>query len=92
MSPLRQEAIQFLESVPEENLSWLFQLLRVENARLIAREELLADKKNLTQKHSAYEQLQKLIHSKNVHVPADFDCKKELAQYREERFGNANSN
>lgn len=90
MSPLRQEAIQLLETVPEENLAWLVQLLQLENEKLIAREKFLADENRLAQKHAAYERLQKLIQSKKIHVPDDFDCKKELAQYREERFGNAN--
>ena len=83
MSPLRKEAIQLLESVPEENLSWLIQIIQAQSERL-SREERLA------QKQQAYEELQELISRKKVHVPDDFDCKKELAQYREERFGNAN--
>ena len=90
MSPLRQEAIKLIESVPEENLSWLIQLMQIENARLIEREERLADEKNLAKKHAAFERLQKLINSKKIELPDDFDYKKELAQYREERFGNAN--
>lgn len=83
MSPLRQEAFKLLESVPEENLLTLIQVMQAQLKRL-SREERLA------QKQSAYEHLQELINSRKIDMPADFDYKKALAEYREERFGNAN--
>lgn len=82
MSPLRQEAIQLIESVPEENLLALIQFMQ-------KKAETLSPEERLARKQKAYEELQQLIHSKKVYVPDDFDCKKELAQYREERYGNA---
>ena len=82
MSPLRKEALQLLETVPEEKLVALIQFMQTQSERLSRKEEL-------AQKQQAYEELQELISRKKVHVPDDFDCKKELAQYREERFGNA---
>ena len=82
MSPLRQEAFQLLESTSEENLLELIHLMK-EQSRRLSPEERLAEKQK------AYEELQELIHSHKVEVPDDFDCKKELAQYREERYGNA---
>lgn len=83
MSPLRQEAFKLLETVPEEDLLSVIQIMQAQ-FKSLSREERLA------QKQSAYEHLQELINSKKVDVPADFDCKKELAEYREERFDNAN--
>lgn len=79
MSPLRQEAIQLLETVPEEKLSWLIQLMQRENAEQLAYKERRQKNKN------ALEELLKLCKP----VP-NLDYEKELAQYREERFGNAN--
>jgi len=83
MTPLRQEALQLVESVPEENLLGLIKFIEQQKNRL-SREERLAIKQQ------AYKELQELINRHNVKVPDDFDCKKELAEYREERFGNAN--
>lgn len=79
MSPLRQEAIQLLETVPEEKLSWLIQLMQRENA------EQLAYKEHRQKNKNALEELLKLCKP----VP-NLDYEKELAQYREEKFGNAN--
>lgn len=83
MSPLRKEALQLVESLPEENLFALIQLMAKQSENL-SREELLAKKQN------SFEQLQKFVDNHNVFVPPDFDYKEELAQYREERLGHAN--
>ena len=79
MSPLRQEAIKLIESVPEENLLALIQKIKSEN------DEQLTYRERLAKKQNALEAL--LKHCKPI---PDLDEKKELAQYREERFGNAN--
>lgn len=83
MSPLRQEAIQLLEKVPEEKLVVLIKIMQTQFG-------LLTPEEDLARKQKAFEELQKIIRSKKINLPADFDCKEELARYREERFGNAN--
>ena len=79
MSPLRQEAIQLLERVPEEKLIALIQFMQTES------DEQLAYRKARPKNRNALEELLKLCKP----VP-DLDYKKELAQYREEKFGHAN--
>ena len=79
MSPLRQEAIQLLEKVPEEKLFAVIQFMQAES------DEQLAYRESRPKNRNALEELLKLCKP----VP-DLDYKKELAQYREEKFGNAN--
>ncbi len=78
MSPLRQEAIQLLERVPEEKLIALIQFMQAES------DEQLAYRKSRPKNRNALEELLKLCKP----VP-DLDYKKELTQYREEKFGHA---
>ncbi len=83
MSKLKQEALQLVEAADDEELLEMIKFMEKQKTRL-SREERLAIKQQ------AYKELQELINRHNVKVPDDFDCKKELAEYREERFGNAN--
>ena len=84
MSPLRQEAIQLLERVPEEKLVALIQFMQAEFIQAES-DEQLAYRKSRPKNRNALEELLKLCKP----VP-DLDYKKELAQYREEKFGHAN--
>ena len=78
MSSLRQEALSIVESLPEEKISALMNFLR----------ELSLTEKNkrLTRKKAAFEELEALRRK----IP-DLDYDKELAIYRDEKFGNAHS-
>ncbi len=78
MSSLRQEALSIIESLPEEKISALMNFLR----------ELSLTEKNkrLTRKKAAFEELEALRRK----IP-DLDYDKELAIYRDEKFGNAHS-
>lgn len=80
MSPLRKEALQLVESAPEEILLAVIHLIESERSKQLVR------KKNREDAFNALENLLKLCKP----VPPDFDEKKELAKYREEKFGNAN--
>ena len=81
MTPLRKEAYQLLETVPEENLFAVIQFLQTERIKQLSRKQRLA------QKQVAFEELLKLSKSS-----PDLDDEKELAQYREEKFGYAHPN
>ena len=81
MTPLRKEAYQLLETVPEENLFTVIQFLQVERIKQLSREQRRSEKR------TALEELLQL--SKPI---PDLNDEKELAQYYEEKFGYANSN
>ncbi len=85
MSPLRREAIQLVESVPEDNLLALIQILQAEQKKRLAEKVRRAEEQQSEKKSSSLEHLLTLCKP----VP-DLDYKKALAQYREEKFGNAN--
>ncbi len=81
MTALRQEAFQLLKMVPEDNLFSVIQFLQAERVNQLSREQRLAEKR------IAFNELLQLSKA----IP-DLDDEKELAQYREEKFGNANLN
>ncbi|MBR4383007.1 MAG: hypothetical protein IKP64_05560 [Selenomonadaceae bacterium] len=79
MTTLRQEAISIIESLPEEKISALMNFLR----------ELTDFKdgaKRLAIKKAAFDELETLRRE----IP-DLNYDKALAAYRNEKFGNANS-
>ena len=78
MSSLRQEALSIVESLPEEKISALMNFLRELN--------LTEKTKRLARKKAAFEELETLRRK----IP-DLDYDKELAIYRDEKFGNAHS-
>lgn len=78
MTVLRQKASELLTMMPEESMIALVQYMQKEIVKQIS------DEKRLEKKATAYENLLKLRKS----VP-ELDYEKELAEYREEKFGNA---
>ena len=79
MTALRQEAISIVESLPEEKILMLLNFLRGIGNDITEKNERLAMKK------AAFEELETL----RRRIP-DLDYDKELASYREEKFGNEN--
>lgn len=80
MTPLRQEAFQLLESMPEETLFSVIQYLQAEKLKQLSRDQRLEEKR------VALDELLQLCKP----IPA-LNCEKELAQYRREKFGYANT-
>lgn len=78
MTTLRQEALSRVEALPEEKILTLLNFLR-------GIEDISEKNKRLAMKKVAFDELETLCRE----IP-DLDYDKELAAYREERFGNAN--
>lgn len=78
MTALRQEAISIVESLPDEKILALINFLR-------GITEPTEKTSRLLKKKAAFDELETLRRN----IP-DLDYEKELASYREERFGNAN--
>lgn len=74
MTAIRQRAISMVENLPEEKILLLLSFLNNLN-----------ENRQLTPKEIAFEKLEKLCEK----IP-QLDYKKEFAEYREERFGDAN--
>ena len=80
MTSLRKEAYQLLESMPEETLFSVIQFLQAEKLKQLSRNQRLEEKR------VALDELLQLCKP----IP-ELDCEKELAQYRREKFGYANT-
>lgn len=78
MNALRQEAFRMMETMPDEGMAELIRYMTEYNHRRTAREQ------RILQNRRAFDDLMSLSKS----VP-ERDYKKELAESREERFGNA---
>lgn len=78
MNALRQEAFRMIEAMPDEGLTALIQYMTEYN------QHLAEQKQRILQNRRAFDDLMSLCKS----VP-ERDNKRELAESREERFGNA---
>lgn len=79
MNSLRQEALSIVESLPEEKILSLLKFLR-------GLTDISDTSSRLAMKKAAFDELETLRRN----IP-DLDYDKELAAYRDEKFGNAHS-
>lgn len=79
MTALRKDAMALLERMPEDKLYFMIQIMRGING--------LYGAEQLTAKEHAFEELEHLRKS----VP-ELDYDRELENYREEKYGNADIN
>lgn len=82
MTALRQQAFEMLETFPDEKLLALIQFMQAECLKPLETKAERIERKRL-----AFEKLQSLCKP----LP-NLDYDKALAEYREEKFGNANFN
>ena len=88
MTALRKNAFDLLERMPEDKLIFLVQIMQgIDDLALTPEEAERKAERERAKRREAFEQLERLIH----HVP-DLDEKKELASWREEKFGYARAN
>ncbi len=79
MTKLRQDALSLLEEIPEDKLVFIIQIMEGVTGLYGQQEE---------KREKAFHTLERL----RKKVPIQLDDEKELAAYREERYGNAGVN
>ena len=77
MSPIREEALMMVQSLPENQLHFIVNVMK-ELSRLMPVKEKI-DVQNYDSREQAFE----LLESMRKKIP-DFDYERELAEYREE--------
>ena len=83
MTELKEKAMKIIEQIPEENMKYVLKKLgdMQEEFKPVAKEE----KKK--QARAAWEEIHRIMAPHLEKFPADFDYKKELQEYRDERYG-----
>ena len=79
MSSIRQDALMMVQSLPENQLHFIVNVMK-ELSRLMPVKE-----KATAQNHDAREQAFELLESMRKKIP-DFDYERELTEYREEKY------
>lgn len=79
MTALRREAIQLVEQMPEEQMPYIIQYMHALKSNDLRTE----DKDAVTPKMKAFLELEKML----VPVSGDLDYDKELAEARQEKYG-----
>lgn len=83
MTALRQEAIQLVEQIPEEQVQYVIQYVNALNSNALRVGQLSDDKEALTPKMKAFLELEQML----VPVQEELDYDKELAEARQEKYG-----
>ncbi|MCD8103527.1 MAG: UDP-N-acetylenolpyruvoylglucosamine reductase [Lachnospiraceae bacterium] len=79
MTALRRDALELVERIPEDKLYYVVQILEGVT--------FLTEPSSLSRKEMAFSKLESL----RKKVPYNLDYDEELASYREERYGNENT-
>lgn len=79
MTALRRDALELVERIPEDKLYYVVQILEGVT--------FLTESSSMSKKEMAFSKLESL----RKKVPHNLDYDEELASYREERYGNENT-
>ena len=80
MTLIKERAVQMIQHMPEESMFYVVNILENLQAMSINREK---------DKEMAKAALEDILNMEK-RLPADFDIKRELAEARDERYGNIN--
>lgn len=83
MSELKAKAIKIIEQFPEERMEYV--LKNLENLQKNFQPSDLQEKKRKSQE--AWAEIHKIMAPHRDKFPKNFDYKKELQEYREQRYG-----
>lgn len=85
MTALKQEAIHLVEQMPEEQMPHIIQYISALKDKTL-REKAFEEEAAITPKMKAFLELEKML----VPISEDLDYEKELAEARDEKYGNLN--
>lgn len=85
MTALRREAIQLVEQMPEDQVTHIIQYIRSLIEKNTSNENAFHNVE-ITPKMAAFLELEEML----VPISQDLDYKKELAEARDEKYGNLN--
>jgi hypothetical protein len=91
MTPVKQRAFELLKNISDEKALYVIKFIRAigDDSEADAENETIMHSENrrddLAERQAAFDGFMQYA----GRLPADFDYKKELAEYREERYGNS---
>lgn len=83
MSDMKAEAIKIIEQMPDKDMDYVLNSLK----SLYERFKPVDPEKKRRESRAAMERIYKILAENPIKVSADFDEKKELASYRDARYG-----
>ena len=86
MTQLKERAVGIIHRIPEEKMMFVFNILQNVEKAVESPTRIGNDEKDLAERQEGLAQFMKYHKT----LRADFDYKKELAEYREERYGRVN--
>lgn len=86
MTALKQEAIHLVEQMPEEQMPHIIQYMYALKDKTRREKNDFEKEASVTPKMKAFLELEKML----VPISEDLDYKKELAEARDEKYGNIN--
>ncbi len=86
MTALKQEAIHLVEQMPEEQMPHIIQYISALKDKTSGEKKSIEEESAITPKMKAFLELEKML----VPISEDLDYEKELAEARDEKYGNLN--
>lgn len=83
MTALRQEAIQLMEQIPEEQMPSIIQYMKVLKRNVLKEGQFSHTKETLSPEMEAFLELEQML----VPIQEELDYDKELAEARQEKYG-----
>ncbi len=83
MTALRQEAIQLMEQIPEEQMPSVIQYMKVLKSNVLKERQFSHTKETLSPEMKAFLELEQML----VPIQEELDYDKELAEARQEKYG-----
>ncbi|MCM1283218.1 MAG: hypothetical protein NC180_02675 [Muribaculaceae bacterium] len=83
LTALRQEAIQLIEQIPEEQMPTVIQYMKILKSNALKKEQFSHPGETLTSEMKAFLELEQMLFP----IQNELDYEKELAEARQEKYG-----